>query len=183
MNRTGQSIRRQLSLPLFVRDSALYNLMLTILVFGSMLWNREMWLNDYPPDVKAKYGPMSAKAKRQGYVLAIPLLFIMVGGAIWSTIRLKQQQGGRLSFAAAYCHTAGMVMSFWLSDLLLIDGLIGVMWTPSFMVLPGTEGMAGYKDYGLHLRAHFRAAPTLAVVSGILTLIALAVPMPAQLNA
>lgn len=178
MNRTDSSMRHQLSLPLFVRDSVLYNLTLTILVFGSMLWNREMWLNDYPPDVKAKYGPMSAKAKRQGYLLAIPLLFIMVGGAIWSTLRLKQQQGGTLSFAAAYCHTAGMVMSFWLSDLLLIDGLIGVMWTPSFMVLPGTEGMAGYKDYGLHLRAHFRAAPALAVVSGILTFIALALPLP-----
>lgn len=178
MNRIGQSIHHQLSMPLFLRDSALYNLTLTILIFGSMLWNREMWLNDYPPDVKAKYGPMSAKAKRQGYLLAIPLLLIMVGGAIWSTVRLKQQQRGRLSFAAAYCHTAGMVMSFWLSDLLLIDGLIGVMWTPSFMVLPGTEGMAGYKDYGLHLRAHFRAAPALALVSVVLTGIALVLPTP-----
>jgi hypothetical protein len=178
MNQIAPSIESQLSLPLFRRDSTLYNLVLFGFIFGSILWNREILLNDYPPDVKAKYGPMSSKAKREGYILAVPLFLFMVGVPIWSTLRLKRQNKSMLSFAAAYYHTAGMVMSFWLSDLLLIDGLIGVMWTPSFIVLPGTEGMAGYKDYGLHWRAHLRAAPALAVVSGILALIALTLPMP-----
>jgi hypothetical protein len=178
MNQATRSPQSQLSLPLFLHDCALYNFVLCAFILGSMLLNRELWLNDYPPDIKAKVGPMSAKARKQGSLLAIPLLLIMVGGVIWSTVRLKQQNEGTLSFTDAYWHTAGMVMSFWLSDLLVIDWLIGVTWTPTFIVLPGTEGMAGYKDYGFHLRAHLRAAPALLLTSAVLAWIAMALPTP-----
>lgn len=163
-------------IPLFLQDSILYNLVLSFFILGSMVWNREIWFDDYPPDVKAKVGSISPKAKQQKSLVAIPFFLVTLGGAIWSTVRLKKQQQGRLSFSQAYRHTAGMLMSFWLTDLLVIDGLIAVVWTPSFMVLPGTEGMEGYKDYGMHLRAHFRAAPALALVSAGLTLIALKIP-------
>lgn len=163
---------------LFWHDSVLYNAALLTLIAIAMAWNPEIWLNDYPPDVKAKYGAMSTKAKRQGYLLALPLFIIMIGGVIWSTVRLRQQKGGSLSFSEAYRHTVGMIFSFWSFDLLVIDWLIGVTWTPSRIVLPGTEGMAGYKDYGLHLRAHLRAAPALALVAAFLAWVAQRIPTP-----
>jgi len=156
----------------------IYNVALLSFVLGSAAGNPEIWLNDYPPDIKAKFGAINPKAKRQGYLLIIPFLLVSMGGAIWSTVRLRQQNGGTLSFQNAYAHTFGMVMSFWLTDLLLVDWLVFATWTPAIFVLPGTEGMAGYKDYGFHLREHLRAAPALAIVSIVLTLLALAMPTP-----
>ena len=44
---------------------------LTIMIVVSLIINKEMWLQDYPPDVKSKWGPISEKAKRQHFVFAI----------------------------------------------------------------------------------------------------------------
>jgi len=38
-------------------------------------------------------------------------------------------------------------------DLLVLDLWMFYTWTPKFLVLPGTEGMAGYKNYRPHLKA------------------------------
>ncbi len=162
------------------RDCVIYNFSLLALMAGSLKMGPEIWLNDYPPDIKARYGAISPKAKQQGYLLAIPFFLVTIGGAIWSTVRLKQQHGGTLPFHTAYLHTFAIVMSFWLTDLVLMDWLVFATWTPAIVVLPGTEGMAGYKDYGFHLRAHLRAAPALAIACAVLTLIAMAIPVGAD---
>jgi len=39
--------------------------------------------------------------------------------------------------------------------LLILDWLIFVTIQPSFIVIPGTEGMAGYKDYWFHFQVSF----------------------------
>lgn len=39
---------------------------------GTLLINKEMWLQDYPPDVNVEWGPMSPKARRQRTVFLIP---------------------------------------------------------------------------------------------------------------
>ena len=40
-------------------------------------------------------------------------------------------------------------------DLVILDWLIFVTIQPSFIVIPGTEGMAGYKDYWFHFEVSF----------------------------
>jgi hypothetical protein len=58
---------------------------------------------------------------------------------------------------------------------LLIDWLLFVRVRPAFVVLPGTEGMAGYDDYAFHWRAFLKGTAGIAVLSvmvaGIATLI------------
>lgn len=58
---------------------------------------------------------------------------------------------------------------------LILDWLIFCTWTPRFLVIPGTEGAAAYRDYAYHTRGFlvgsgFTLAAAL-VVAGIVTLL------------
>jgi hypothetical protein len=50
-----------------LQHSFVYGAILTVVMtstcFILLLINPEMWLGDYPPDIQARFGPMSAKAK------------------------------------------------------------------------------------------------------------------------
>jgi hypothetical protein len=60
---------------LVIRDSLAIGMVLstvlTIMVVVSLMINKEMWLQAYPPDVKAKWEPISERARRQHFVFAI----------------------------------------------------------------------------------------------------------------
>ncbi len=161
----------------FARDAAALNISLATVMLGSLYWNPAIWIDDYPPDIRAAYGPLDEKGKRQKRIFALPILLIGFAGPILSTLRLKRRHGGRISFAAAYAHIFGLILSFWLFDLTVLDWLIFVTITPDIAVLPGTEGMAGYDDYAFHLREHMRALPMLAAGAFILALPAYAIPV------
>ncbi len=153
----------ELSFKHLLKDVFWYDATLTTIILGTLFYNAEIWLNDYPPDIKEKFGPISTKAKRQGTIIAIPFFIIMIGGIIWSNLRLKKAYGGRLGRKTAFMNAFALIFSGWFLDLTILDWLLFVKITPSFVVLPGTEGMAGYNDYGFHLREHMRALPFLAL--------------------
>jgi hypothetical protein len=58
-----------------------------------------------------------------------------------------------------------MLMVFNLVDLLVLDWLIFVTIRPRIIVLPGTEGMEGYRDYGFHFRAFLKGVVESLVAS------------------
>jgi len=55
---------------------------------------------------------------------------------------------------------------FHLVDWLILDWLIVCTITP-FVVIPGTEGMAGYNNYAMHFRG-FLIGMVISVVMGVL---------------
>jgi tetrahydromethanopterin S-methyltransferase subunit B len=65
-------------------------------------------------------------------------------------------------------------MVFNLFDLLIADWLVFVKIQPKAIVLPGTEGMAGYKDYAFHFRGFLVGIVFSAVGALVFSLIALA---------
>ena len=144
-------------------DGTLINLGLTAIIFVTLYINPEMWLQDAPPDIKEKVGKKSAKAKWQSALFAIPFFVILFGGVIRSNILLKRQNGGKLPFKMAFLNAYGLFLYFWLFDLVIIDWLFLVTLKPSFAVLPGTEGMAGYDDYAFHLKTALPALPMIAL--------------------
>jgi hypothetical protein len=75
---------------------------LTILIVASLMINKEMWLQDYPPDVKAKWGPISNKAKRQRRLFAIPLFGVMIAAMIYTVVRLEATLGASPPFLALF---------------------------------------------------------------------------------
>jgi hypothetical protein len=66
-----------------------------------------------------------------------------------------------------FLSAAGVIFLFNLVDWLIVRTI-----TPKFMVLPATEGMTGYKNYGMHFR-RFLIGTILACVIGLLITVAL----------
>lgn len=156
------AVKHELSLKQLLIDGVWYNASLGAMIVGAVAINPEILVNDYPPDIKEKYGPMSARGRRQAKLVAIPFFIILLGGLVWSNLRQKRQNGGLLSFKAAFLNAYALIISGWLFDLTILDWLLFVRLTPDFVVLPGTEGMAGYDDFGFHLKEHLKALPMLA---------------------
>jgi hypothetical protein len=48
--------------------------------------------------------------------------------------------------------TIGIVFVFNVVDWLILDWFMFCTLTPRLVVIPGSEGMAAYKDYGFHFR-------------------------------
>jgi hypothetical protein len=142
-------------------------LLLAVLFIGLAILNPEAWVNDYPPDIREKYGPMSDKARGIRKLAAIPMAVILFG-TIWLAMLALQRSSGSVSFVDAFVVIFVMLFVFNLIDLLIIDWLLFVTLQPRLIILPGTEGMAGSKDYGFHLRAFLKGIVGTAVGSLIL---------------
>ncbi len=158
----------EFSVKRFLLDALALNGAMGTLLVGSLAYNAEMWVNDYPPDIREKFGPPGERAKHQSIILAIPFFLILLGSVVWSNFRLKRVNNGRLPFKLAFINTYALFFSFWLFDLTILDWLFFVTIQPAFIVLPGTEGMAGYDDYGYHLRVSLPVLPLMVVPSAII---------------
>jgi len=157
------------ALPLFTQ-TLLYGSMYSLILAGSFLLlariNPEAWLNDYPPDIQAKFGPMSAKAKRVRLVFGIPIMLFMLGFPFFVVFQLAHINP--LTFWQVFGSLLTLFTFFNLFDLLIIDWLVFNTIQPRFVILPGTEGLAGYKDYGFHFRASLKGQIGLTLFSLIL---------------
>lgn len=117
-----------------------------VLLLGAWL-NPESMVDDYPPDIRAQFGPMSTAARRHKKIVGLPFGVVLLGLLAISIMRLPE-----VTFFTVFVNTAVMLGLFNLVDLLLLDWLLFNIIRPRFMILPGTEGMAGYGDYGFHFR-------------------------------
>ncbi len=149
-----QKLREQV-----LKDGGILSLSLAALVSITFYINPEIWVHDYPPDIQEKFGPKSAKAQRQTRLAAIPFFLLLIGLIIRSNLVLKKENGGVLPFKMAFLNTYGQILYFWLFDLVIMDWLIFVTLKPKGIVLPGTEGAAGYDDYAFHLKTALPALP------------------------
>ncbi len=153
-----------------VTHSLEYGVVLSIVLFGLLLVvlrvNPEIMLNDYPPDIRVKWGPMADRTKRQRVLVAILFLVTILSIVAWSIRSLPALTAGDVTFAIAFAHFAIMFGTFNLRDWLVLDwGL--VHWQPRFVVLPGTEGMAGYGNHWFHFRGFLIGIPIVLAGSAL----------------
>lgn len=127
--------------------------------------NPEIFLDDYPPDIKAQYGPMKPKTRQQRNVFGIPVFLFMIGFPFFAIIQLAQKNVSPLTFGQIFAGLLNIYTLFNLFDLLVLDWLIFSTLQPRLFRLPGTEGMAGYKDYAFHFWASVKGQIGLTVVS------------------
>jgi hypothetical protein len=159
-----------LVLPL-LQHGLVYGLILSglliTLTFVIGRFNIAIFAGDYPPDIKAKFGPLDARTERQKKVVAAVLVLVIVvtlGWMVWAMPQASLPQDFISVFVAAFA----AAFTFNLIDLLILDWLMFVTWRPSFIVLPGTEGMAGYRDYGFHFHG-FLIGLRFCFAAGLLT--------------
>lgn len=140
---------------------------LTIMIVVSLMINKEMWVSKYPPDVKAKWGPVSEKAKRQRRVFAIAFFGVLIAAMAYDVTRLELVLGTPPAFLAIFVSSVIILAVFNTVDAVIIDWLILLFLWPALGVLPGTEGMAGYKDarwWTINLLKGFALAPLAGVL-------------------
>lgn len=128
------------------------SVLMVFLIGGSLYANPRLWVNDYPPDIRAKVPPKTEAEKKASLVVAIPFLLVLFGIPAGGGYAYIQHAGELATFWGIFVTIFGIASLGNLTDLLLIDWLVGCYLTPSFIVLPGTEGMGGYKDYAFHFR-------------------------------
>jgi hypothetical protein len=147
-------MRSQLSPKRTLVDGTILSVLLSITVYGSIYVNPTMWVGDYPPDIQAAVGTVNVPLS-QTIVVSVLLFGLTIGVPLYSNARLRRQNNGELSFLAAFANSALMFFFFAVWDLLILDWLIFVTIQPDFIVIPGTEGLAGYKDYWFHFEVSF----------------------------
>jgi len=144
-----------LPFPILIQHGFVYGLVLsilfTIVLLGAVFVNTEIMLNDYPPDVKKAYGgEKNPKTRGQKRIFSLLFLFVLFGVLCYSMVDLGRAT--ELNFPILFALVFVEVFTFNLWDLLVVDWLIFNTIQPKFIFLPGTEGMAGYKDYYFHFK-------------------------------
>jgi hypothetical protein len=132
--------------------------------------NPEIMLNDYPPDIRDNWGSMTEGTKRQRVLAAGILLLVGLGVVMWSLKALSGLVASHVTFAAAFVHFAIMFGTFNVLDWLVLDWSL-VYWQPRFVVLPGTERMAGYRSYWFHFRGFLIGIPIVLTGSALCAVI------------
>ena len=124
-------------------------LVLTIIMLISGALAPDMWVGDYPPDIREKYGPMSVRAARLRPWIASLFFLVVLAIPILGLFALRAKLGS-VTFLFAFAFGAAALLVFNVFDLLVLDWLFFCTIQPRVMVLPGTEGMPGYRDYRFH---------------------------------
>jgi len=167
------------SLLPIISNALVFGVVLGSILFATILVvvriNPEIMLRDYPPDVQAEHGPMSDRSQRQKLLVAILVLAEIFGVIVASLAPILDDTEAAGLFPTLFVHFFVMFSVFNVLDWLVLDWLIVVSLRPSFLILPGTEGMAGYRDYAFHFRGFLIGIPiTLAaslVLAALVTLL------------
>lgn len=151
-------------------DALIYGLVLsvvlTILTVISGSIALDMFVDNYPPDIKQKYGPMSPRAARLlPFVAALLFLTILVVPILG--LFALQAEVLSVPFLPAFVFSSITLLVFNIYDLLILDWIFFCTIQPRAMVLPGTEGMAGYRDYRFHFIGFLKGLG-FSAVSGLL---------------
>jgi hypothetical protein len=155
-----------LDITRLVVDGAILSVLASLFIVVTLRLNPRIWLQDYPQDVQAQVPPKTPQEKRLSLLLGVPFLLLLAAVPLVSCLNLENQAQEPVSFWTLFVNAFGVVFIFNLVDWLLLDWLMFCTITPSFVVIPGTAGMAGYKDYFFHLRG-FLIGSVLSTTSGL----------------
>jgi hypothetical protein len=158
-------------LEIGLKYGGLMTLVLLVIMTVSIFLAADMWVHDYPPDIREKYGAPGARAKKYRPWVTLAffgaiLLFLLLG------LRQVYDLLGVILFWETFLTSFSMLMVYNLFDLLVIDFLVFNIITPKVIVLPGTEGMAGYHNYRFHWIGFWKGTVMLLVVSLVIALLA-----------
>ncbi len=158
-------------------DGSILSVIGSIYLIAMLAYNPRMALNpgDYPPDIIDAVPPKTKNEQRLAMIWGIPFLLFSVAIPLWSALSFQNQIGGNASFWILFGHVLGVSINFFLVDLIFLDLLLFCTITPKFLVIPGTEGFAGYKDKLFHLKGHtkgffFYILPLSAVFAALVSL-------------
>ncbi len=125
------------------------SLALTTIMAVSGMIAPDMWVSKYPPDIQQRYGPMSVRAARLRPYVAVLVFAAALLVPLLGLFALRLE-AGEVTFKLAFAYSSVTLLVFNTFDLVILDWLLFCTVQPRLMVLPGTQGMAGYRDYRFH---------------------------------
>jgi len=155
-----------LNITRIIVDGAILSVLASLFIIVTLRLNPRIWLQDYPKDVQAKVPPKTPQEKHLSLVLGIPFLLLLVAIPFVSSLTMKYQTQGQIPFWVLFINSFSVAFIFNLVDWLILDWLMFCTITPGFLVITGTEGMAGYKDYLFHFRG-FLIGSVLSAIAGL----------------
>ena len=149
-----------------ILDGLILSVLASIFIVITMRLKPRIWLQDYPDDIQALVPPKTEEEKRVSLVLGIPFLILLFAVPFVSTLALKSRHQGDVSFLLLAANAFGVAFVFNVVDWLVLDWLMFCTLTPRFVVIPGTEGAEGYKNYWFHFRG-FLIGTVFSAVAGL----------------
>ncbi len=150
---------------------ALLSVLASLVLMGAVTFNPRFALKDLPRDIRESVPPLTRRETLQALFFFIPFMALLVGIPVMSALGLEAEGAVDVSFGVLFAHIIGVLFVFFIVDLVVLDWLIYCTITPGRLVIPGTEGLAGYKDYVHHLRAHACGIVWLAIAALVLAAI------------
>ncbi|MCJ7513069.1 MAG: hypothetical protein MUO23_08885 [Anaerolineales bacterium] len=138
------------------------SLVLTTIMIISGVVAPDMWVGDYPPDIRQRYGPMSPRAALLRPYIAVAFFTAVLVIPILGLFALRAEIE-YVPFIPALAFSAVALLVFNAFDLIFLDWLLFCTIQPRPMVLPGTEGMPGYRDYRFHFIGFLKGLGVCAV--------------------
>ncbi len=154
----------------------LLSVLTSLILVLAVLFNPRFARNDLPKDIQNEVPPLTRREKQQALFFLVPLIALMVGIPLAFGLELKGEQGSGVSYLALAGHILAVLLAANIFELLVVDWLVYCTIRPKRLVIPSTEGMAGYRDYVHHLRSHARGAAVMLLLSlalaGVVLLVA-----------
>jgi hypothetical protein len=153
-------------------DGALLSIAASAVILLSLRINPRLWLQDFPKDIQDAVPPKTAAERRLSLIWGIPFLAMLVAAPLLSDVALERQLGSPASFVTLWLNGFGVLLAFNLVDLIAIDWLVVCRLTPAFVMIPGTEGLAGYRNYRHHARGFLVGTAGSAVIAALVAALA-----------
>jgi hypothetical protein len=134
-------------------DGLLLGAGFTLVAVGSLWLDARIWIEDYPADIQAAAGAAGEAPLPLRLATAVVLFSVLLGGIIYSNWLVTREHGRAPGFKSVFVHTLALFWVVNLVDVTVVDWLVFVAIQPEFVVLEGTRGLAGYRDYWFHFEA------------------------------
>lgn len=125
---------------------AIQSFLLSIVLLLIGLKNPRMMLQDYPKSIRDAVPPKTKEEKRLMIFYGVPFILIFIAYPIYAAWDMSSTA----SFSETFLFIWGVMLFSNLYDLLILDWLVVCTITPRWVMIPGTEGNRGYKDYLFH---------------------------------
>lgn len=132
--------------------SAVFCVVFTALLVGSVLAAQDSFVHDYPPAIKERYGEKSAAGKRVTVVASVLMFLAYVLTPIAALVHLEAVTGVQPGFGEGFFFGVVMFVVTMVFDTVIIDWWLICTVQPRLFVLPGTEGMPEYGDKMFHVK-------------------------------
>ena len=163
-----------MDLKIILLHGAIYSLCLSVALLLMALANPRLMLQDYPKSIQRSVPPKTKREKLGTFTWGLPYTLTMLFYPF--LLGLYYAQLYNLGFGQVITFVWGVTLLFNVFDLIVIDWLIVCAITPKFVIIPGTEGNAGYKDYWFHFVAFLKGIiitfALSVLISGLINLIA-----------